>query len=156
MSEQHDIRGIWKWRDKALHYRCLAGRKQSPRVRDLLFSLAREVESEADAMVLRRDEDLAELEDPAELRVPNRSMRLPTRIDMAATPLRDASRTVRVAQGGSVGQISTVYGQISPSQPAQLPAETEVPVERPSTLFPVRLRMPETEGVICQVAEERV
>jgi hypothetical protein len=109
---------IWRWRDKAHHYRAPAGRKQSPRVRDLLIGLAREVESEADARVVRRDED------PTEPSVPNGSMRLPTRIDIAATPLRDAPRTVRVAQGTFVGQISTVYGQIGLSQPARLPAET--------------------------------
>ena len=84
---------MWKWRDKVHHYRGLAVRKQSPRVHDLLLSLAKEVEPKADAMVVRRDED------PAEFWVPNRSMRLPTRIDMAATPLRDASRSVRWRKG---------------------------------------------------------
>jgi hypothetical protein len=50
MSEQHEIRTIWRWRDEAHHYRGLASLTHSRELRDLLLDLASEAEAQADEM----------------------------------------------------------------------------------------------------------
>jgi hypothetical protein len=60
MSEQHEIRTIWRWRDKAHHYRGLASLTHSRELRDLLLDLASEAEAQADQMETERQVDSTE------------------------------------------------------------------------------------------------